>query len=180
MSCSGKYLVDFYPEIIAQLQARYSTYTIDKLVNYQNATRISIRPPAAEFINHIELDVPPGAYKIWCRVCHGKNEETNIVMANVCCDDHACVNLLLNAVQTCAENLVHPGFDRVVNDGNFQVEAEIVPFMKAMMWVGYKNKATLVQQLGERVIEAQEKGDTALEARINAVLVIVNTLPDCQ
>jgi hypothetical protein len=180
MSCGGKYLVDFYPEIIAQLQARYSTYTIDKLVNYQNATRISIRPPAAEFINHIELDVPPGAYKIWCRVCHGKNEETNIVMANVCCDDHACVNLLLNAVQTCAENLVHPGFDRVVNDGNFQVEAEIVPFMKAMMWVGYKNKATLVQQLGERVIEAQEKGDTALEARINAVLVIVNTLPDCQ
>lgn len=180
MTCSGKYLVDFYPEIINQLQVAYSAYTIQKLTNYQNYTRISIVPPAGEKINHLELDLPPGAYKVWCRVCHGKNEETNIVMVNPECGESRCVNLLLNAVQTCAEQLIHPAFDRVVNDGNFQQEMEIIPFMKVMMWAGYKNKAALVLQLGERILEAQQKGDTELEARINAVLTIVNTLPDCQ
>jgi hypothetical protein len=51
--------------------------------------------------------------------------------------------------------------------------SEKVKFMRLI-------KATLVQQLSERILEAQEKRDTALEARINAVLAIVNTLPDCQ
>jgi hypothetical protein len=181
MTCNGRYLVDFYPEIIGQLQATYSTYTIQKLVNYQNATRISIKPPAAETINHIELDLPPGAYKIWCRVCHGKNEETNKVMVNPECGESRCVNLLLDAAQTCAENLIHPAFDRVVNDApQFQQDLEVLPFMKVMMWAAYKNKAVMVQQLNERVLEAQQKGDTDLEARVNAVLNIVNTLPDCQ
>lgn len=155
-------------------------YRVRKLVNYQNATRISIQPPAGQMINHIELDVPPGCYKVWCRCCFGNNEETNKVMVNLCCDDHACVNLLLNAVKTCTEDLIHPAFDRVVNDANYQIEEEIVPFMKQMMWLGVKSKATLVAQLNERLIEAQDKGDTELEARINAVLTIVNTLPDCQ
>lgn len=179
-TCSGKYLVDFYPEIITQLIAKYPTYTISKLDNYQNYTRIHIQPPSGTFINHIEMDIPPGAYAVWCRVCHGKNEETNRVMVNPECGESRCVNLLLNAVQTCSEQLLHPAFDRVVNDGNFIEDMEIVPFMKLMMWSAYKGKAAVVAQLNERIIEAQEKGDTSLEARINAVLAIVNTLPDCQ
>lgn len=178
-TCSDKYLVDFYPEIIAQLQAAYPTYVIQKLANYQNYTRISIRPPSGTTINHIEMDIPPGAYVVWCRVCHGKNEETNKVMVNPECGESRCVNLLLNATQTCAEQLVHPAFDRVINDGNFQPEMEVIPFVKVMMWAAYKNKATLVQQLNERIIEAQEKGDTILEGRVNAVLAVINTLPDC-
>jgi hypothetical protein len=180
MTCGGKYLVDFYPEVLTQLEGRYPTYTIVKRVNYQNATRIGIQPPAGEKVNHIELDCPPGCYKIWCRICHGKNEETNIVMTTVACDDRACINLLLNSVETCAKNLIHPAFDRIVNDGNFQVDAEIVPFAKAMMYVGYQNKAALVQQLNERILEAQDKVDTDLEARVNAILTIIDTLPDCQ
>jgi len=156
-------------------------YEILKLDNYQNATRISIRPKSGEFINHIECFVPPGCYKIWSRCCFGNNEETNKVMTVIESGEHRQIDLLLDAVRTCSENIIHPAMDLVVNDGKFQdIEYDIVPFIKQMIWLSGKNKAVMLNQLDERIIEAQQKVDTTLESRLNAVRAIVNSLPaDC-
>lgn len=155
-------------------------FVIKKLANYQGATRISIRPPSGEYINHVELDVPPGCYRVWARCCFGRNEETNIVMVNVRCDEHACVNLLLNAVSTCANHLIHPFMDVVVNQANFDAEGQIVPMIQGMLKVGIQAKQNLLDQVDQRVIEAQEKGDTELEARLANVRAAVVLVPDCQ
>lgn len=190
-TCGGDYVVDFYDitdpvgpppypnnELLNQLRTRYPSYNITRLPNYQGETRVSVTPPAGSFIHHLEVDIPPGCYKVWCRVCHGANEETNKVMVIVRCGDEACINLLLDSSNTCGKEIWHPGAMHVVDRG-FLVEEEIKPYFKLGMDVAYVQKAQIVQQLNERIVEAQEKGDTELQAKIQSVLDIVNSMPDC-
>lgn len=155
-----------------------SGYTIKKHY-YQSAWRIMLFPGNGQTLNHIELDVPPGCYKIWTRVCHGNNEETSVAQVGICCDSHACVNLLLPALKVCAAHIVHPIMDKIVNDQLLMDDAErLIPF-RAIMEVAGLNKQAIIDQLDYRIEEAQDKGDTELEARINAVKNLAQLLNDC-
>lgn len=146
---------------------------------YQEANRIKIVPAPGEHVNHVECDVPPGCYKIWTRVCHGKNEETSVQMVNVRCGEEACVNLLLPTVKTCSQYVMHPLMDKIVNEQLLGgIDNHIIAF-RALMAGGELGKQQVLDQLDQRLLEAQEKEDTVLEGRVNAVIAVANQLPAC-
>ncbi|MFZ2071258.1 MAG: hypothetical protein WAV32_06655, partial [Halobacteriota archaeon] len=101
-TCNDDYLVDMDPTVIEKLRQRYPDYKDVKVQDYKGHRRIMLQPGGGEKFNHIEVDVPPGCYVVWTRVCYGKNEETNKVMVIVDCGEEVCVNLLLDDVETCA------------------------------------------------------------------------------
>ncbi len=108
-TCSGKYLVDMFPSIITDLQKKYPDLDISENKNYYGSNRIKIQPKRGGLLKpHLELDVPPGCYVVWTRICYTGNEETNKVIVAVSCGHEACVNLLLNSTETCARELLHP------------------------------------------------------------------------
>lgn len=155
-----------------------SGYTIKKHF-YQSAWRIMLLPGNNKTLNHIEMDVPPGCYRVWTRVCHGENEETSVSRVGICCDSHVCVDLMLPALKTCAAHIIHPLMDKVVNEQLLMDDAErLLPF-RAVMEVAGLNKQAVINQLDYRIEEAQDKGDTELEARINAVKNLAQLLNDC-
>lgn len=155
-----------------------SGWTIKKHF-YQNAWRIMFFPGNGETVNHIEIDIPPGCYRVWTRICHGNNEETSIQMINARCDDHVCVNLLLPTIKTCAAHIIHPIMNRIVKENFLLDDAErLLPF-RALMWGAGIGKQEILAQLDYRIQEAQEKGDPELETDILAVKAVAQLLPEC-
>lgn len=146
---------------------------------YQGAKRITVFPPAGEYVNHLEADIPPGCYKIWTRVCHGNNEETSVVMVNVKCGDEGCVNLLLPQLKTCAAYVMHPLMDKIVYEQHLADDDQRLVAFRAVMYGAQIAKAEVLNQLNYRLAEAVAKADTELQNRINAVLTLANQLPEC-
>lgn len=100
-TCAGEYLIDMYPDVITQLQKRYPDSNVVINRNYEGSDRIKFEPLKTP---HVEVDVPPGCYMIWTRVCYNQNEETHRFMAIVRCGEELCVNLILPFVKTCARD----------------------------------------------------------------------------
>ena len=146
---------------------------------YQGAKRIMLMPPAGEYVNHIEMDVPPGCYKVWTRVCHGNNEETSTVMVGIRCGEEACVNLLLSTVKTCSAGVLHPLMDKIVYEQALADDEQRLGAFRGVMFGAQLGKQEVLNQLNYRVLEAQAKQDTELEARINAVMALAQQLPEC-
>jgi len=146
---------------------------------YQNAKRIMLMPPSGENINHIEVDIPPGCYRVWTRVCHGNNEETSIQMINPRCGEEVCVNLLLPTIETCSAHLVHPLMDHIVVNQKFDNDANRVMIFRGLIYGAQLAKQVVLDQLAYRLEEAEDKNDTDLQARVNAVIALANQLPDC-
>lgn len=155
-----------------------SGWTIKKHF-YQNAWRIMIYPGSGETLNHIELEIPPCAYRIWTRVCHGANEETSIVLQKFKGCECYGVDLLLPTIKTCSANIVHPIMDRIVQDQFLNDDAERVAMFRGILHNAGIGKQQVVEQLDYRKLEAQEKGDTVLEARVQAVWDLAQLLPEC-
>lgn len=155
-----------------------SGWTIKKHF-YQNAWRIMIYPGSGETLNHIELDIPPCAYRIWTRVCHGANEETSIVLQKFKSCECYGVDLLLPTIKTCSANIVHPIMDRIVQDQFLNDDAERVAMFRGILHNAGIGKQQVIEQLDYRKLEAQEKADTALEARVQAVWDLAQLLPEC-
>jgi len=146
---------------------------------YQNAWRIMFYPGGGKTLNHIELEIPPCAYKIWCRVCHGQNEETSVVLQKFKGSHCYGVDLLLPTVKTCAAHIVHPLMDKVVFDEFLNDDVERIAVFRGLMYGAALGKQQIVDQLNYRLIEAQEKGDTELIARVQAVWNLAQLLPEC-
>lgn len=175
----GDYLVDMDPTVIQKLRKEYEDYEkVEVKPNYHGETRIRLKPPTGEHINHIEVEVPPGCYVVWTRVCHGRNEETNKVMVIVGCGGDACVNLLLNAVETCSRELLHPFLVRAVEMRLPRQELELAA--KALLAVAKKSKKELVVELGQRLEEVEDRKDPGLQKAIDQVMKIVKAMPGKQ
>ena len=155
-----------------------SGWTIKKHY-YQNAWRIMIYPGSGETLNHIELEIPPCAYRICTRVCHGANEETSVVLQKFKGCECYGVDLLLPTIKTCSANIVHPIMDRIVQDQFLNDDAERVAMFRGILHNAGIGKQQVVEQLDYRKLEAQEKGDTDLEARVQAVWDLAQLLPEC-
>jgi hypothetical protein len=146
---------------------------------YQNAWRIMLYPGGGETLNHIELEIPPCAYKLWTRVCHGANEETSVALHKFKGSTCHTVNLILPTIKTCAAHIVHPLMDKIVHNQLLaDDDARAIAFHGVALGAGI-GKQKLIEQLDYRRIEAQEKGDTELEARVQAVWNLAQLLPEC-
>lgn len=153
---NGEPLVEMDPTIIEQLKQRYSNYDHVEVHNYQGETRIKLQPDDTmqEKFNHIEVDVPPGCYIIWTRVCYGNNEETNKVMVIVDCGKEVCVNLLLDTVDTCGRGFVYPFGVRAVQMEIPLVEVGIA--VKAVLRVANVDNEAFVKDLEIKVRELKD------------------------
>ncbi|MCK9580381.1 MAG: hypothetical protein M0Q92_08010 [Methanoregula sp.] len=138
-TCTGKYLVDNYPQILVDLQKRYPDLKVHEEINYEHHNRIRFGgeqtgygpgPKQKKLNPHFEVNVPPGCYIIWTRICHGANEETNKVLVTVNCGQEVCVNLMLNSTKTCAREFLFPALARArelkINDDDLKVVARVV------------------------------------------------------
>jgi len=179
-SCCGDYLVDSDPSLIEQLKARYKDYDrIELNPDYMGSDRILLQPSNNHdrYINHIEVDVPPGCYIVWTRVCYKRNEETNKVMVIVRCGEEACINLLLDAVETCTNELFHPFFKRAVE---LELDKDILQgAIRGMMAVGRKPKREVEMELEQRLGEWGEKPDPGIQKATREIMSIMKKVPEC-
>ncbi len=162
MCGNGEYLVDMDPTVIEMLKKKYSDYERVQVRDYEEYKRINLKPGNNEKFNHIEVDVPPGCYVVWTRVCYGKNEETNKVMVIVDCGGEACVNLLLDKAETCVIEALYPAAILAIEKRIPENELGIA--VKVLMQVAEIPKKVFVAELEQKFAELQEtKGREAQE-----------------
>ena len=179
-SCSGEYLADMDEDLISNLTARYPDFRqIVKLPNYMGSTRVKLVPAAGKKIYHVEVDVPPGCWIVWARMCHGRNEETNKVLVVAKCDDHICVNLLLNTSTVCAFEGIYPiaidALQRQVGD------QPIKDYLQVVKQVAVVQKADLQAWINDRIVElndTQADPPTGLLTVNQQLQTLINELPD--
>lgn len=149
---------------------------------YHGANRINIRPPAGEHINHVEMDVPTGCYKVFARVCHRHNEDTSTVMEAIdSCGECHTVDLLLPEFVRCAGGIIHPFMERVVNDYGqiIKDDAEKVVVFKAIANGANIAREQILVELADRRQDAEDMGLTDVVARVDAVIAVAQQLPQC-
>lgn len=149
---------------------------------YRNAYRINFRPKSGEFINHVEMDIPTGCYKIFARACHRNNEDTSTVMKVIdTCGTCHTADLLLPEFRQCAGGIIHPFVERVVNDYQVLVkeDADKILVFAAVAMAANLSREQIQAELAERRQDAIDMGLTDLVPRIDAVIAIANQLPQC-
>lgn len=156
-TCGGDYLVDMDSTIIEKLRMRYADYEkveVNPNLDYHGAKRIRLKPGSGDHINHIEVEIPPGCYVVWTRVCYGGNEETNKVMVIVDCGGEACVNLLLDRAETCVREVLYPAAILAIEKRIPENEVGIA--VKALMQIAEIPKKVFVAELEQKFGELQE------------------------
>jgi hypothetical protein len=167
-TCDDKYLVDIDPSVIERIKAKHPEYPVVKKSDnpefYHGEIRIQLgypNPMQGKFAYHVEVDIPPGCYKVWTRVCrYGDNDETNKIMVVVNCGEEVCVNLLLDGVQMCGREFIHP-FLRQAIDVKLPAQ-EIQAAAKAIMNVAQKPEKDLMKELDQNMEEARLMKDKKL------------------
>jgi hypothetical protein len=149
---------------------------------YHGASRIKIQPPLGEYINHVEIDVPTGCYKIWGRVCHGRNEETSHVMIPIeNCGECYTVDLLLAEVMSCGRDFIYPFIDRVANDfGQILPEKpDRVNVLKAIAHTASLSRAQILEELIDRKQDALDINRGDIADRVDEMASLATDLPQC-
>jgi hypothetical protein len=99
---------------------------------------------------HVEIEVPPGCYKVKGHVCQrGTNEHTDEAMVIVGCNQVSCVNLIVPNVKTCARNDLVAILDvaRRLDLPN----PDIIATARTIMRIGDINRDTLIAELDSRI-----------------------------
>ena len=174
-TCSGEPVVDMDPAVIEKLKAEYHDYAAVELHDYEGERRIKLYPGGRRPIYHVEVHVPPGCYVVWTRVCHRRNEETNKVMVIVGCDEEACVNLLLDAVETCTNQLLHPFLHRALEMRLPRRDLQVVA--NVMMAVAERRKKDVLAELARRRDEVEEMKDAGLQKAIGTIMEVIKAKP---
>jgi hypothetical protein len=182
-SCCDEPVVNQDPTIIEKLKERYPDYNTVKVHEYPSdpklkETRICLIPGNGGHVYHIEVDVPPGCYVVWTRVCYRGNEETNKVMVIVSCGDEACVNLILNDLYICTNAVFYPFLERAVDLKVPKHDLQAVA--RVMMAVGEKQKKDVIAALSQRLQEAKDMKEMQLEKAIDTLIGAVKGIDDPQ
>lgn len=160
-TCCGESLFAKDLTILDQLKERYKNFHIVQLhPNYNGADRIWLQPAPWNkhvYFQHVEVDVPPGCYVVWTRVCFGDNEETNKVMVVVGCGAEACVNLMLDQVKTCTGNVFWPLIDEAV--ALDVPNRDLRGAARLMNVVRDKNRDEVFAELEQRIEDAGENAE---------------------
>jgi hypothetical protein len=175
-TCGGMPLVDMDPTIVEQLRERYPDYANVLVHDYQGERRIMLYPGGGRHLFHVEVDVPPGCYVVWTRICYGRNEETNKVMVVVGCGDEACVSLLLDDVRTCSKQLLHPLLERGALANLPRRELQVAAGV--LMAVAEMPKKQVLAELGERLEHVELRRDPRLREVTGSIMDMVKGLPD--
>jgi hypothetical protein len=174
-TCGGDFVADMDPTVMEKLKAKYEDYESVRVINYHGETRIELIPPDFSSINHVEVDVPPGCYVVWTTVCHAMNEQTNKVMSIVSCGDEACVNLLLDSVETRSKDLFHPLLECAVDKR--LPKRDLQAAAKVLMDVANMPKTEVIGELNQRLEEVREMKDVHLEKAIGTLMKVVKGIP---
>jgi hypothetical protein len=170
-TCGGEPLVDMDPTVIEKLRAKYKDYQEVVVHDYAKERRIKLLPGGKEPVYHIEVDVPPGCYVVWTRVCYRKNEETNKVMVIVDCDGEACVNLLLDAVETCTNEVFYPLLERAVQID--QPKHDLGGAARVLMAVAEKPEEEVLEELNLRFKEVEDMAPRLQDA-VRTIIDVVS------
>lgn len=177
-TCPGESITLIDPNIINYVHLADSPMATKSLngdyITFQNP---SITDPS---INHLDINLPPGCYKINARVCHMNNEETNQAMVIVRCDDHICLNLLLPEVMNCGKGYLVPGLVRAMainaagqqNIPRHVVKAKI-EFENVILGQDIYQFKGVVE---EYVADIQGMGLSDYETQLNELNAIVNEM----
>lgn len=177
-TCCGESLFEKDLTILEQLRERYSDYHVVKRHTYKGAERIWLQPAPwsqKHYFQHVEVDVPPGCYVVWTRVCFGRNEETNKMMVIVGCGQEACVNLVLDAVRTCTGNLFYPFFEKAVELG--VPNRDLRGAARVMNVIRDKNRDDVFAELDQRLEDAEDNEE--LRGRIAQVKKVFDRKGGC-
>jgi hypothetical protein len=128
-TCTGKYLVDFNPDVVEKLAEAYPAYTVE-LGKRDGEITIDFRYPR---IKHLEVAVPPGCYKVRAWVC-SDNLWSHTAMAIVDCGAHVCVNLLVPPKEGCMREVLIPAM-KAGYDFHFD-PAELRPVVNGLLKLG--------------------------------------------
>jgi len=149
---------------------------------YYSAPRIMIWAPDGKYINDIEMDVPTGCYKIFARVCYNGNEDTNAVMKIIeNCGDCYTVDLLLPEVVKCSAGVLQPLGERFVNDYQHiinEVDDKVMVF-RVLAYAAGKSREQILFELDEKKADLTKIGRTDAIPRVDAVIAIVEQMPQC-
>ena len=174
-TCGGEALVDMDPTVLESLKAKYEDFEKVDVHNYAGEKRILLKPVRGQKVYHIEIDVPPGCYIVWTRVCYKKNEETNKVMVIVGCGGEVCVNLLLDALETCGREIFHPLLERLIE---LKLPKQDLQFVaKVLMDAAEIPKKDVIEDLGQRLEEVDDIKDQVLQKAIVSIRDIVKAIP---
>jgi hypothetical protein len=147
---------------------------------YHGAYRINIRPPTGVYINHVEMDVPVGCYKIFGRVCHGRNEDTSKVMQVIGdCGECYTVNLLLPEVMHCSRDVVYPLMHKLLDYQGLPDIADRAKVLQGVAYVANLSREQILIELAERKQDAIDINRTDLVAQVDQLIAIAQILPQC-
>ncbi|MBM4240306.1 MAG: hypothetical protein FJ150_01280 [Euryarchaeota archaeon] len=128
-TCSGVPVVNMDPKVLRKLKKKYPKWN-PMVHDYMGERRIKLEPTDGTKINNVEVELPPGCYVVWTRVCYKGNEETNKVLVTVNCAREVCVNLILNSTKTCGKEFLYPFVVRAkkldLNDEHVEIAAKLI------------------------------------------------------
>jgi hypothetical protein len=139
-TCTGKYLVDFNPDVIDRLAKAYPGYEVEKST-MDGETTIRLRYPR---IKHIEVAVPPGCYIVRAWVC-SDNLWSDRVMGIVGCGEDVCVNLIVPPREGCIRGVIVPVLKAVYDMKLDPVEFR--PVIDGLLKTGQIERETFVGDL---------------------------------
>lgn len=167
-TCGGQNLLDMErtgsvaKKVKSQFPANYSV--TEQEYRGEKTLRIATSSPAtpANHINHVEVDVPPGCYIVWTRVCYKGNEDTHKVMAVVNCGEECCINLILPTVESCGKEFIYPFMQEAVA---LKIPADRIALAaKVIMDVAKIKPKDFKAQLAERAVEIRVMKDKKITA----------------
>ena len=170
-TCGGQYLLEMEcgDSVLKKIKEKLPDYSVTA-EDYMGERTIRIVKPGGypankeHHINNIVVDVPPGCYMVWTRICYSGNEDTNQVMVIVDCGVEACVNLLLPTVEKCGGGFVFPFVLRAVEMGI--ARADIVAGARAIIGVANIKPKDFNAELNLRAAEAREMKIPDLQKKI--------------
>jgi hypothetical protein len=147
---------------------------------YHSAYRINILPPSGQYINHIEMDVPVGCYKVFGRVCHGKNEDTSKVMQVIeNCGECYTANLLLPEVMNCSRDVIYPLMHKLLDYQGLPDIADRAKVLQGIAYVANLPREQILVELADRKQDALDIDRTDLAAQVDLIIAIAQLLPQC-
>lgn len=147
---------------------------------YHDAYRIRFRPTDGSTINHVELDVPNGCYKIFARVCFGDNEDTSVVFADIeGCGKCRTIDLMLPKVMKCSKDILYPAMHQIVRQGIDPVLDNRVVVMGALAKLGNLGRDVILAELAARRVDAELLNRADLVAELDDIIEVANALPQC-
>lgn len=171
-TCGNKPITEIDPQIMNYVHAPDSpTATKNQygdIITFRNS---NTSDPS---INHLDINLSPGCYKINARVCHQNNEETHEIQIVIRCEDHLCAKMSVPETMDCGKGFIFPGLIHGIRQ-NFLRE-DVKGYVKHVAKLIEKPVQELKIDNELRIAELQGMGLTDLETYHNEANLILDEI----